>query len=305
VAVLDNLSTGRLENIRHLTGHPGFSFTRGDIQDEGLFAALVDACDLVCHLAAAVGVKLVMEKPLQTLVTNVQGTQVVLAQASRSKRKVLLASSSEVYGGACQAPFREEDGLQIGASTNVRWGYACSKALDEFLALAYWREQRLPAVVVRLFNTVGPRQTGRYGMVVPTFVKQALAGRPLTVHGDGRQARCFTHVGDVVRTLVQLADHPDAVGQVFNVGSDTEVTIVELARQVRQETGSRSEIRFVPYRQAYGQDFEDVARRVPDTTKVRTLLGFRPTHTLRDILRAVIAYQRDQPTALDAVSLPA
>jgi UDP-glucose 4-epimerase len=229
----------------------------------------------------------------------VHGTEVVLAVANKKKKKVLVASTSEVYGLSTDVPFREDGNLVMGATTKGRWSYACSKAIDEFLALAYWRERKLPTIIVRLFNTVGPRQTGQYGMVIPTFVKQALAGRPITVYGDGKQRRCFGYVGDVVGALVKLMDHPDAVGQVFNVGSSEEITILELARRVKEMTKSESEIVFMPYDEAYEEGFEDMPRRVPDTTKVKNLIDFRPQMPLEGILERVIEYQTGRPTAGD------
>src|SRR3954447_9817496 len=238
VFILDDLSTGTIANIHHLRKHPRFHYTIDSVHKSRVVAELVDECDVVCHLAAAVGVKLIVESPVRTIETNVHGTEVVLAQANKKKRKVLVASTSEVYGLSNQVPFREDGNLVMGATTKGRWSYACSKALDEFLALAYWREKKLPTVVVRLFNTVGPRQTGRYGMVIPSFVKQALAGRPITVYGDGTQSRCFTHVADVVRALADLmiVSGEDAYGEVFNVGSQREVSILELAERVREIT---------------------------------------------------------------------
>ena len=231
VFVLDDLSTGSIANIRHLQRHPRFHYTIDSVRHQAVVAELVDQCDVVFHLAAAVGVKLIVESPVRTIQTNVHGTEVVLAQADKKKKTVVIASTSEVYGLSDQVPFREDGNLVLGATTKGRWSYACSKAIDEFLALAYWREKKLPTIVVRLFNTVGPRQKGRYGMVIPTFVRQALAGEPITVYGDGTQSRCFTHVADVVGALIRLADAPKAVGQVFNVGSNEEVTIAELARR--------------------------------------------------------------------------
>ncbi len=290
VHVLDDLSTGSVENIRHLKGHPRFGYTIGSVHNAALVAELVDDADAVFHLAAAVGVKLIVESPVRTIETNVHGTEVVLAQACKKKKKVLIASTSEVYGLSDQVPFREDGPLVMGATTKGRWSYACSKAIDEFLALAYWREKKLPVVIVRLFNTVGPRQTGQYGMVIPTFVKQALAGRPITVYGDGSQSRCFGYVGDVVGALVQLMEHPSAVGEVFNIGSDEEVTIGELAELVKTITGSLSEIVVLPYTQAYGEGFEDMPRRLPDISKVGKLIGFRPTLQLEEILQLIIAY---------------
>jgi UDP-glucose 4-epimerase len=294
VYILDDLSTGSIDNIQHLRKHPRFHYTIDSIHHPPVVAELVDECDVVFHLAAAVGVKLIVESPVRTIETNVHGTEVVLAQANKKKKKVLLASTSEVYGLSTQIPFREDSCLVMGATTKGRWSYACSKALDEFLALAYWREKRLPTVIVRLFNTVGPRQTGQYGMVIPTFVKQALAGRPITVFGDGSQSRCFGYVGDVVDALIKLMDHPDAVGQVFNIGSNEEVSIAELAELVKVLTRSPSEIVMVPYAEAYEAGFEDMPRRIPDITKVNALIGFRPTRPLEEIIKSVIAYHRDR-----------
>src|SRR5437764_589672 len=240
--------------------------------------------------AVAVGVKLIVESPVRTIETNVKGTEVVLSQANKKKKKVLLASTSEVYGLSNDIPFREDGNLVMGATTKGRWSYACSKAIDEFLALAYWREKKLPTVIVRLFNTVGPRQTGQYGMVIPTFVKQALAGLPITVFGSGEQSRCFCYVGDVVGALMKLMDRDEAVGEVFNIGSNEEVSIMELARRVKELAGSKSEIVTVPYDEAYEEGFEDMPRRVPDISKVGALTGFRPTVTLDQILQSVIEY---------------
>jgi UDP-glucose 4-epimerase len=295
VFILDDLSTGSIENIRHLRSNPRFHYTIESIHHGPTVAELVDQCDVVFHLAAAVGVRLIVESPVRTIETNVHGTEVVLAQANKKKKKVLLASTSEVYGLSDQVPFREDGNLVLGPTSKGRWSYACSKAIDEFLALAYWRERKLPTVIARLFNTVGPRQTGQYGMVVPTFVKQALTGRPITIHGDGSQSRCFTDVTDVTGALVKLMDHPRAVGQVFNIGSSEEVTIRALAERVRALAGSHSEIVCVPYEQAYGEGFEDMPRRVPDISKIGALIGYRPTRSLEQILERVIAYFRDSP----------
>lgn len=292
VSVLDDLSTGSINNIQHLKHHPNFQYTIDTIHKSSVVAELVDECDVVFHLAAAVGVRLIVESPVHTIDTNVHGTEVVLNQANKKKKKVLIASTSEVYGLSEQVPFREDGPLVLGASTKGRWSYACSKLLDEFLALAYWREKKLPTVVVRLFNTVGPRQTGQYGMVIPTFVKQALAGRPITIYGNGTQSRCFCDVSDVVRALADLMEEPEAVGQVFNVGSSEEVTIAGLAALVKRLSGSSSEIVTIPYTQAYGSGFEDMPRRVPDTTKVSALIGFRPTLSLEEIVHRVIDYHR-------------
>jgi UDP-glucose 4-epimerase len=292
VFILDDLSTGSMDNVQHLKVHPRFHYTIDTIHKPRVVAELVDECDVVFHLAAAVGVKLIVESPVRTIETNVHGTEVVLAQANKKKKRVLVASTSEVYGLSTQVPFREDGCLVMGATTKGRWSYACSKALDEFLALAYWREKKLPTTVVRLFNTVGPRQTGQYGMVIPTFVKQALSGRPITVFGDGTQSRCFGHVSDVVGALVKLMDRQDTVGEVFNIGSDEEVSIAELAEVVKTLADSRSEIVMVPYDEAYEEGFEDMPRRVPDIGKIRRLIGYRPTKSLEDIVKSVIVYHR-------------
>jgi len=291
VYVIDDLSTGKIENIQHLKGEPHFHYTIESVHNQPVTAELVDQCDVIFHLAAAVGVKLIVESPVRTIETNVRGTEVVLALANKKKKKVLVASTSEVYGLSADVPFREDGNLVMGATTKGRWSYACSKAIDEFLALAYWREKKLPTIIVRLFNTVGPRQTGQYGMVIPTFVKQALAGRPITVYGDGNQSRCFGYVGDVVGALVKLMDHEDAVGQVFNIGSNQEISILALAQKVKDLTQSDSDIVFVPYDEAYEEGFEDMPRRVPDISKVSQLVGFRPEMNLDGILKTVIDYQ--------------
>ncbi|HEX3559029.1 MAG TPA: GDP-mannose 4,6-dehydratase [Pyrinomonadaceae bacterium] len=290
VFVIDDLSTGSIDNIAHLKQHPRFHYSIDTVHNQPVVAELIDQCDAVFHLAAAVGVKLIVESPVRTIETNVRGTEVVLAQANKKKKKVLVASTSEVYGLSNDVPFREDGNLVMGATTKGRWSYACSKAIDEFLALAYWREKKLPVVVVRLFNTVGPRQTGQYGMVIPTFVKQALAGRPITVYGSGEQTRCFGFVKDVVGALVKLMDEDEAVGQVFNIGSNEEVSIMGLARRVKELAGSDSEIITVPYDEAYEEGFEDMPRRVPDISKVGALTGFRPTVKLDGILQSVIEY---------------
>jgi UDP-glucose 4-epimerase len=294
VYVIDDLSTGSFENIAHLKTHPRFHYTIDSVHNVPVCAELVDQCDVIFHLAAAVGVKLIVESPVRTIETNVRGTEVILSLANKKKKKVLVASTSEVYGLSAEVPFREDGNLVMGATTKGRWSYACSKAIDEFLALAYWREKKLPTVVVRLFNTVGPRQTGQYGMVIPTFVRQALAGRPITVYGNGKQTRCFGYVGDVVGALMKLMDAPEAVGQVFNIGSNEEVSILEVAGRVKELTGSTSEIVFMPYDEAYEEGFEDMPRRVPDITKVSALTGFRPTEKLDGILQKVIAHHSGQ-----------
>ncbi len=292
VYVLDDLSTGSIDNINHLRGHSRFHYTIESVHHAQTVAELVDQCDVVFHLAAAVGVRLIVESPVRTIETNVHGAEVVLAQANKKKKKVLIASTSEVYGLSEQVPFREDGNLVLGATSKGRWSYACSKAIDEFLALAYYRERRLPTVIVRLFNTVGPRQTGQYGMVVPTFVRQALSGRPITIHGTGEQSRCFVDVADVVSALVKLMDHPGAVGEVFNIGSSEEVTILELARRVKSLCESSSEIVHLPYEQAYGEGFEDMPRRVPDLGKIGGLIGYHPTRSLDQIIERVIEFCR-------------
>ena len=295
VLVIDDLSTGRKENIAHLLDNPRFHFTEDSVHNQPVTAELINQCDMVFHLAAAVGVKLIVESPVRTIETNVRGTEVVLDLASKSKKRVLVASTSEVYGLSTAVPFREDGNLVMGATTKGRWSYACSKAIDEFLALAYWREKQLPTTIVRLFNTVGPRQTGRYGMVIPTFVRQALASKPITVFGDGTQSRCFGYVGDVVGALVGLMDTTESIGHVFNIGSEEEVSILELAKRVKKLTQSDSEIVFVPYDEAYEEGFEDMPRRIPDTTKVRELVGFRPRMNLDGILQSVIEYRKSGP----------
>ena len=291
VHAIDDLSTGSIENIRHLKEHPRFDYTIDSCGNEPVIAELVDGADAVFHLAAAVGVELIVESPVRTIETNVRLTEVLLAQAAKKRRPVLLTSTSEVYGKSTELPFREDGDLVLGPTIKGRWSYACSKAIDEFLALAYWRERKLPTVVVRLFNTVGPRQTGRYGMVVPSFVRAALAGRDLRVFGDGSQRRCFCHVGDVVKGLAGLLETDAHVGEVFNLGSTEEISIMELAERVKAITASASEIVTIPYEEAYEAGFEDMMRRVPDTSKIGAALGWAPTRTLDEILADVIAHE--------------
>jgi UDP-glucose 4-epimerase len=290
VLVVDNLSTGSIENIAHLKGRAGFDYTIDSVANEPLIAELIDRSDVVFHLAAAVGVKLIVEQPVRTIETNVHGTEVVLKHASKKRKLVFIASTSEVYGKSVDVPFREDADLVLGASEKHRWAYACSKLIDEFLALDYWKERKLPVVIVRLFNTVGPRQTGQYGMVLPSFVRQALTGEPITVFGDGKQSRSFTYVGDVVDALVKMAGDPRAVGQVYNIGSTEEITIMALAERVRALTGTRSAIRLVPYDEAYEEGFEDMPRRVPDITKIKELIGFEPRVPLDETIRRVVDY---------------
>ncbi len=297
VYIIDDLSTGGMENIQHLKRHPKFVYYLDSINNVQLTAELVDTCDIVYHLAAAVGVRLIVESPVHTIETNVRGTEIVLGLAAKKRKRVLIASTSEVYGKREHVPFREDDDLVLGPTVISRWSYACSKAIDEFLALAYWKEKRVPTVIARLFNTVGPRQTGRYGMVVPNFVRQVLSGKDITVFGDGRQSRCFTHVSDVVQVLIGLAEHPDAVGQVYNIGSNQEVSIEDLAYRVKALTDSPSGVVYVPYEEAYEEGFEDMMRRVPDITKVRDLLGYAPETSLDAILSSIIAYERARSRA--------
>ncbi|MDQ3721264.1 MAG: GDP-mannose 4,6-dehydratase [Actinomycetota bacterium] len=292
VHALDDLSTGAIENIRHLKDDPYFQYTIDSAAIPAVVAEAVDEADVVYHLAAAVGVELIIESPVRTIETNVHCTEVLLSQANKKKKPVFIASTSEVYGKSTALPFHEEGDLLLGPTHTGRWSYACSKAIDEYLALAYWKERGLPTVIGRLFNTVGPRQTGRYGMVVPTFARQALAGQPITVYGDGSQQRCFCHVKDVVRVLADLMATDAAYGEVFNIGATEETTIMGLAERVRDMAGSSSEIVTVPYDEAYEQGFEDMHRRVPDTNKISELLGWSPTFNLDAILQDVVESQR-------------
>lgn len=288
VLIIDDLSTGSIENIEHLRGKAGFRYIVDTIMNRPLLAEAVDQCDTIFHLAAAVGVRLIVESPVRTIETNVRATELVLELAAKKSKKVLITSTSEVYGKSLNLPFSEQDDLLIGPPDKGRWSYACSKAIDEFLALAYWREKKLPTVIVRLFNTIGPRQTGHYGMVAPTFIRQALASEPLTVFGDGTQSRCFGWVGDTVDALIALSGHPEAIGRIFNIGHNQEVTIRELAERVIKITHSRSSIRLIPYDQAYEVGFEDMHRRVPNLQRIQGLIGYRPTKTLDQILEAIV-----------------
>jgi UDP-glucose 4-epimerase len=298
VTVIDDLSTGRLENILSLKGNPRFRFAIETITNETVMDRLVSECDVIVHLAAAVGVKLIVTDPVRTIETNVMGTEEVLRVARRYRRRVLIASTSEVYGKNEKVPFAEEDDSVFGSTTRSRWAYATSKALDEFLALAYHRSLGLPVIVARFFNTVGPRQRSRYGMVIPRFVRQALSGEPITVYGDGKQTRCFCNVRDVVAAVVGLVDAPQAVGQVYNIGSQEEINIGDLAEHVRALAGSASKIVFVPYDEAYAQGFEDMQRRVPDIAKIRAATGWVPRIHLDETIREVIAYCQSAPAAL-------
>jgi len=292
VTVIDDLSTGSIRNIQHLKGQPRIGYVIGSVENAPLTAELVDTADQVFHLAAAVGVKLVVESPVRTIETNVKTTEVVLAAACKKRKKVFVASTSEVYGKSTDVPFREDGDLVLGPTSRGRWSYACSKAIDEFLAIAYWRERHCPTLIGRCFNTVGPRQTGHYGMVVPRFVKQALHDEALTVYGDGQQSRCFTHVSDAVRAMMALMDADHTVGEVYNVGSEQEICIADLAERVRVLTDSESEIAFTPYEQVYGENFEDMPRRVPSLEKIRRAVGYEPQVDLDETLQSVIDYER-------------
>jgi len=294
VVAIDNLSTGRLDNIQHLAHNAQFQFVRETITNNQVLDRLTSEADIIIHLAAVVGVKLIVEDPVNTIATNIMGTEAVLTIANRYGCKVMLASTSEVYGKGFKVPFNEEDDTVMGPTSHSRWSYATSKAIDEFLGLAYYHQFGLPVVVMRYFNTVGPRQTGRYGMVLPRFVRQALTGEPLTIYGDGEQSRCFSDVADIIDATAKLAEHPGAVGQVFNIGSTEEVTIRELAERVLEATRSNSKIVYVPYEEAYAPGFEDMRRRVPDLEKVQNLIGYTPRYTLEDTLQRVILFEREQ-----------
>jgi len=293
VFVIDDLSTGSVENILPLKSDPNFHYTIDTIMNVPVAAELVDRCDVIFHLAAAVGVKLIVESPVRTIETNIKGTEIILELANKKKKRVLITSTSEVYGKSEKFPFSEADDLIFGPTHKGRWSYACSKAIDEFLSLAYWREMNLPVIVTRLFNTVGPRQSGRYGMVLPTFVQQAILGEPITVFGDGTQSRCFTHVSDVVTALGQISQEKEALGRVFNIGSDKEITILKLAERVKHLTNSQSEIQFVSYEEAYQEGFEDMQRRVPDLSRIQQLIDYRPSHDIDQIIQSVIEFQSD------------
>jgi UDP-glucose 4-epimerase len=288
VHIVDDLSTGSVANIQHLKANPAFHYHIDSIANHALMAELVDLCDMTYHLAAAVGVRLIVDSPVRTMETNIRGTEIVLELAEKKRKRVLITSTSEVYGKREQIPFHEDDDLVMGPTSKGRWSYACSKAIDEFLAIAYWKEKKVPTVIVRLFNTVGPRQTGRYGMVIPSLVAQALTGENLTVFGDGRQSRCFTHVNDAVNAIIKVGEHPDANGEVYNIGSQQEITMLDLAKRIKELAKSESKIVFIPYEQAYEEGFEDMMRRVPDLTKVHRLIGYEPTVKLDEILRSVI-----------------
>lgn len=297
VYIVDDLSTGSMENIRRIKGQRNFHYYLDSVTSHHLMAELVDLCDAIYHLAASVGVRLIVESPVKTIETNVRGTEVVLHHAAKKRKRVLITSTSEVYGKRDRVPFSEDDDLVMGATNKGRWSYACSKAIDEFLAIAYWKEKKVPTVIARLFNTVGPRQTGRYGMVIPNFVRQALRGEDITVYGDGSQSRCFAHVSDVVGALIRLIECRKADGEVYNIGNNKEVTILELAERIKSLTGSDSRIVFVPYDQAYEEGFEDMFRRVPDLSKIHKLIDYQPSLDLDQILESVIEYQRSELAA--------
>ncbi len=303
VHVLDDLSTGSIDNIRHLKDRDAFGYTIESAGAPSIVAELVDDADVVYHLAAAVGVELIVESPVRAIETNVHCTEVVLRLANKKKKPVLIASTSEVYGKGEKLPFREDGDLLLGPTNMGRWAYACSKALDEYLGIAYFKEKQLPVVVARLFNTVGPRQTGRYGMVVPSFARQALAGKPITVYGDGTQSRCFCHVSDVVRALCDLMSREDLAGEVFNVGSTEEISILDLGHRVREAADSESEVTLVPYDDAYEPGFEDMPRRVPDLSKIERVLGWSPTRNLDQILGDVIESERQGGLEIPAARL--
>jgi len=293
VRVIDNLSTGSIENIRHLEDHPNFSYTIETILDSDVLGVVAHGVDHIYHLAAAVGVRLIVEQPLQTLQTNIEGTERVLKVANANRAKVFIASTSEIYGKNLNAPFKEDDDRILGPTTKTRWSYSTSKAVDEILALAYHRDKRLPVVVARLFNTCGPRQTGQYGMVIPRFVQQALAGEPISIYGDGKQTRSFTYVGDTVRAMMALMESKKAEGEIFNIGGNREISIEDLAKLIIQMTKSSSKLKYIPYHVAYEAGFEDMTRRVPDISKIRNAVGFEPQVSLEELLQKVIDYFRE------------
>ncbi len=294
VCVIDDLSTGSIQNIEHLKGRKNFQYVLDTVTNQALMTELIDAADVIYHLAAAVGVRLIVESPVRTMETNIRGTEIVLELAAKKKKRVLIASTSEVYGKRDHVPFRESDDLVMGPPDKGRWSYACSKAIDEFLAVAYWKEKKVPTVIARLFNVVGPRQTGRYGMVIPGLIRQALRGREMTVYGDGSQTRCFTHISDAVGALMALTEQREAYGTVCNIGSVEEISILALAHKIKELTTSESPIVFVPYEKAYEEGFEDMMRRVPDLTRIKGLIGYAPTMSLDEILLDTIKYQIEQ-----------
>ncbi len=288
VIAIDNLSTGSMSNISHLSGNPNFKFIYDTVTNSEMMHVLVERADCIYHLAAAVGVKLIVDNPVHTIETNIHGTEIVLNIANKFKKKILLASTSEVYGKSENVPFREDDDTVMGSTKYSRWAYACSKAIDEFLGMAYYEQFGLPVVIARFFNTVGPRQTGQYGMVIPRFVERALKNEPLLVYGTGKQSRCFGYVKDVVRAIIELMSLPEAAGRVYNIGTQEEITIEELARKIIDMTGSKSKIEYISYEQAYGKHFDDMMRRVPDVSRLRETIGFVPDTSLDEILQSVI-----------------
>jgi UDP-glucose 4-epimerase len=294
VIVLDNLSTGRYENIEHLLKNRNFEFVEGDILDVNLVDKLVERVDSIFHLAAAVGVDLIVKKPLESLTTNIKGSETVLDAALRYRKKIMIASTSEIYGKNVNGPLKENDDRILGSPLKTRWSYSTAKAVDEMLAYIYWKEKKLPAIIVRLFNTVGSRQTGSYGMVMPRFISQALKNEPITVYGTGKQSRCFLHVKDAVKALVRLTEEPKAVGEVFNIGSQEEITIEQLAKEIIRITKSKSRIEYIPYEEAYEEGFEDMQRRIPDITKINQLIGFAPTYTLPEIIKDIVDYLKNK-----------
>jgi UDP-glucose 4-epimerase len=294
VQVVDDVSTGSIDNINHLKDNPRFSYVLENVMNRSLMMELVDRADLIFHLAAAVGVRLIVEQPVRTIETNIKATELVLELSARKSKPVLLISTSEVYGKSERPKFNEEDDLILGATSRARWCYAASKIIDEFLAKAYYKEKKLPTVIVRIFNTIGPRQTGQYGMVVPRFVRQALLNEPITVYGDGNQQRSFTWVGDVVGAMIKLIQNPQAYGEVFNIGHTKEISILDLAAMVIKMTGSQSKMVLVPYDQAYEEGFEDMRRRLPDLSKIENLIGYKPSMNLPELLNQIIAHERER-----------
>ncbi|MFA5339165.1 MAG: GDP-mannose 4,6-dehydratase [Candidatus Omnitrophota bacterium] len=294
VTILDDLSTGKIENVKHLERNPAFQLVVGTILNQSLVDKLAERCDAIFHLAAAVGVELIVNHPLESLTTNIKGSETVMEMAYRYHKKVLITSTSEIYGKNTQGPLKEDQDRILGSPLKSRWSYSTAKAVDEMLAYVYWKEKNVPATIVRLFNTVGPRQSGAYGMVVPRFVKQALENRDITVYGSGKQSRCFLHVKDVVNALPKVIENEKAYGQVFNIGSQEEITIEGLAQKVIEITGSRSKVVRIPYEKAYEEGFEDMEKRVPDTTKIRNLIGFRPTADLKTIIEDVVMYTKEK-----------
>lgn len=295
VAVLDDLSTGRLENVSGLKDNPDFELIIGTILNDELMDKLVERCDIIFHLAAAVGVELIVKRPLDSLTTNIKGSEIVLDMADRYRKKILITSTSEIYGKNVNGPLKENDDRILGSPLKTRWSYSTAKAVDEMLAYVYWKEKGVPSIIVRLFNTVGPRQTGAYGMVMPRFVSQALKNEPVTIYGSGKQSRCFLHVKDAVNTLVRLIDEPKAIGEVFNVGSQEEISIEQLANQIIKMTASKSKIEYIPYEKAYEEGFEDMQRRVPDINKIKKLTGFSPTATLSEIIKDIVNHIKNNP----------